>query len=108
MKTELYIPLRDKIAAIVPEIRTDKNNCEHCEAIYDYRDITLADVLIAIQKIDQDYPIHMNQFFGDEGYIRLTLAKGHPIINTDCEWNLALPLHLQEDSVGEWLMTVIK
>lgn len=57
------------------------------------KDLSLADCLRVIQEQCDYSPESMGSF------LERMLSKG---------WNLALPLHLQEDAVGEYLLTVIK
>lgn len=90
-------------------LRSNGDSCGSCDFYkgeYEIlgRDIQLADVLRAM---------HTN---GDEAYFFLTpdgsfvadeFGDGSTFTEI-AKWNLALPLNLQEDAVGEYLLTVIK
>ena len=58
--------------------------------------LTLSDVLIVLQTLE-DYPIHIDFFFDKKNELTITQAKGHPIINKECAWNLSHNL-LREQS----------
>lgn len=72
------------------------------------RDITLADVLLALKKSDEDYPIHIDFFFDDGDSVTITQAKGHPIINKKGTWNLTKnALHEQDEETIDFLYSII-
>ena len=72
------------------------------------RPIQLADVLRAIQKNDEDYPIHIDFFFDRVEKLTITQAKGHPIINKECNWDLTQDLDHQKPETIKFLLEILK
>lgn len=101
MRQELYATLQKKIEAAtgikkedVVEYYTDYG---YLDTKFEDHVYSLADVLRAMGDLGASYvAIPM------AGKIHFTFTELFSL------WNLALPLHLQEDAVGEWLITVIK
>lgn len=89
-KTKLQ-ELTEKMHELLPELK------EH---------ITLEHVLKAITLDDQDYPIHVDFYFDDDG-LRITQAKGHLIINKEAVWQLTKPLHEQSEETISFLYKLI-
>lgn len=128
MNSNLYNKLRERIVRIVPEIMELKFGCK-VESSDDWfyfvkdigdgsyatsngryhgsilarqilgRDIQLTDVLRTMKC----FGYYEVDTFG--AFIRY---ENSVVVYDNPEWNLALPLHEQSDSLGEWLLTIIK
>lgn len=91
MTPSLYATLRERIVKHIPEKAGHDCDKEHPSAdIYHYPpELGLVDALRAMRvSTSTKYSVIEERLLGD--------------------WDLRLPLHLQEDSVGQFLLTVIE
>ena len=70
--------------------------------------ITIGRVMQAIQNNDNDYPIHFDFFFEKHGFLTITQAKGHPIINKIVDWKLTKDNGQDADSSDQSEETLLK
>ena len=99
--------VRAKVIEAVPELieRATQSHCRECRCTdgfgSDFSEITLADVLRAIQRKEYDgYGIDAEGFF-------LRYEGNSEWAVTPNRWNLALPLDEQEPEVTEFLAKVL-
>ena len=59
---------------------------------------------MVIMKQDKDYPIHIGFYFDRDEKITITQAKGHPIINKECDWQLGKTLDQQTEETINFIL----
>lgn len=74
------------------------------------RDITLADVLRAIESSMPCVGGVKWVDMASDGWMFLMFKNGdgHKTFRSDAKWELQLALHEQSDELGEWLLTILK
>jgi len=107
--------IRNKCVEANPSICVNENaqliKFDHSvEYFKQYRPLQLSDILLAIEKIDDEKCIHIDwrDNWTAKNHIRITLALGHPIINKECDYDLSKPFTEQSEEVIEFIYKLLK
>ena len=103
-----YVPLGEH-----PNGEIEWGGCNSCVVDGTYipyePELHLEHVLQALQKSDEDYPIHLDFFFNEDDEIELVQAKGNPVINRKATYNLSLSFeeNLENEELCEFLYKLL-
>lgn len=121
VKQETYNKFKDLLFLASPEVKerieekrepSEEGECRGCVfeiyALSKIKEVSLEDLLIALEKIDKRINIDWCSNWIAEKHIQILWAKGHPLINIECEWQLCIPASGQSEETIQGIINLLK